>query len=111
MSRLIRSLLLAVLSISAVTVSSSALADRGRWKYDDDDRHERWERRYDDDRHDRWEHRRHRHEWKHRHDHVYRERVVVVREPSRIYLPPPPVVYRDVRPVVSISVPDIIIPF
>ena len=112
MSRILRSLLLAAISVSAVTLSTSALADRGKWRHDDDD-HGRWEHRhrYDDDR---WVPPGHR--WGHRHR-IIEERVVI-EEPARVYvpaprvyLPPPPVVYRPARPAVTISVPDIIIPF
>jgi len=113
MSPILRSLVLAAVSTSALALSTSALADRGKWRDDDDDRHGRWEQRYryDDDRRwvppgHRWKHRSHRHGY-------YDERVIVIQEPARVYLPPP-VVYRDirpVRPVISISVPDIIIPF
>lgn len=112
-SRLLRNLVLALTAVAAVGVSTSALADRGRHE-------ERYEWRDRDDDH-RWEHKRH---WKHDrwerrgpphiHRHVVRERVVVIEEPRRVYLPPPPVVYREVvpaRPFISISVPDIIIPF
>lgn len=111
-SRLLRNLVLALTAVAALGVSTGALADRGR--HDRDDRRE-WR---DDDR--RWEHKRH---WKqdrwdrrgppHVHRHVVRERVVVIEEPRRVYMPPP-VVYREVipaRPFISISVPDIIIPF
>ena len=100
MKSLIKTLSIAGIAVAAATFSTVTLAhDGGDWRRD----------RFEDRREARWE----RHEWRHHHHHhprfVEREVIYVPQRAPVVYAPP--VVYRPARPVITISTPDIIIPF